>query len=163
MKETKIRVVSPRKYGSVSSIESSTLSGVSHVIGVSSCKGTIVSRTFNVCVYCSTVGGVGKSTVSVNLALSLAAKGLKVAILDADIYGPSLPHLLAAKSSAVLRSPTNPKHILPLESAEGNVKMLSFGHVNPKSGAPGSVSAVNRVKFSLLDLSLTGWTVCSSS
>lgn len=86
---------------------------------------------------------MGKSTVAVNLALSLAAKGLKVAILDADIYGPSLPHLLAAKDLAVLRSPSNPKHILPLESAAGGVKMLSFGHVNPKSGAPGSVSGVS--------------------
>ena len=39
-------------------------------------------------------GGVGKSTVTINLALALAARGLRIAVLDADIYGPSLPLLL---------------------------------------------------------------------
>lgn len=85
-------------------------------------------------------GGVGKSTVAVNLACAMAQRGLKVGLLDADIYGPSLPFQLSPADPIVRRSSSNPQHILPLE-AQGlpNLKMLSFGHVNPKSGAPGSV------------------------
>ena len=49
----------------------STLARVRHVVAVSSCK-----------------GGVGKSTVAVNLALSMAARGQRVGLLDADVYGP---------------------------------------------------------------------------
>ena len=53
------------------------LPGVAKVIAVASAK-----------------GGVGKSSVAVNLALALRDKGHKVGLMDADVYGPSLPHLL---------------------------------------------------------------------
>mmetsp|Transcript_18140 Transcript_18140/g.17475 ORF Transcript_18140/g.17475 Transcript_18140/m.17475 type:complete len:561 (+) Transcript_18140:74-1756(+) len=99
---------------------SSSLSRVKHVIAVSSCK-----------------GGVGKSTVAVNLASELVKRGLRVGLLDADIYGPSLPLMVEAKDLAVQKSPNNPKWILPLEATSG-LKILSFGHVNPRSGAPGA-------------------------
>ena len=70
-------------------------------------------------------GGVGKSTVAVNLALSLAAEGLRVGLLDADIYGPSLPILLGIEDGAARARMTEERYILPLE-AHG-LPLVSFG------------------------------------
>jgi len=98
----------------------SSLSKVRHVIGISSCK-----------------GGVGKSTVSMLLASALRERGLKVGLLDADVYGPSLPHLANVPDVTVRRDPDAPDFIFPLEDSQG-IKMLSFGYVNPKAGAPGA-------------------------
>ena len=83
------------------------------------------------------IGGVGKSTVAVNFAFAMAKRGLRVGLLDADVYGPSLPYMVKPISDIVRRSKTNPKHILPLEGLFG-LKMLSFGHVNPKAGVQGA-------------------------
>ena len=58
-------------------------------------------------------------------------------LLDADVYGPSLPYMVHPLSSVVRRSRSNPKFIQPLEANYG-VKMLSFGHVNPKAGVQGA-------------------------
>lgn len=84
------------------------LAGVTHVIAVGAGK-----------------GGVGKSTVAANLALALAREGLRTGILDADIYGPSLPILLGIEDGATRVRMSAGKAILPLE-AHG-LPMISFG------------------------------------
>lgn len=70
-------------------------------------------------------GGVGKSTVAVNLALALAWDGLRVGLLDADIYGPSLPILLGVADGAAHGRMTPDKLIVPIE-AHG-LPFVSFG------------------------------------
>ena len=70
-------------------------------------------------------GGVGKSTVAMNLALALAHDGLRVGLLDADIYGPSLPLLLGIDDGAARARMTPERHIVPLE-AHG-LPLVSFG------------------------------------
>jgi ATP-binding protein involved in chromosome partitioning len=60
-------------------------------------RGGAIPGVANIVAVASGKGGVGKSTTAVNLALGLAARGLKVGVLDADIYGPSMPRLLGLK------------------------------------------------------------------
>ncbi|NQV47658.1 MAG: iron-sulfur cluster carrier protein ApbC [Rhodospirillaceae bacterium] len=67
-------------------------------------------------------GGVGKSTTSVNLALALAADGLKVGILDADIYGPSMPRMLGISGQP---ASSDGKNLDPMEGH--GVKCMSMG------------------------------------
>ncbi len=66
-------------------------------------------------------GGVGKSTVAANLAVALAARGLKVGLLDADIYGPSLPTLFGLSGRPQMQD----SKIVPFEAF--GVKLMSIG------------------------------------
>ncbi len=85
--------------------EGQAIPGVRHVIAVASGK-----------------GGVGKSTTSVNLAMGLKAQGLNVGILDADVYGPSMPRLLGLNEEPQT-GPNN--EIIALEAY--GVKVMSMG------------------------------------
>ncbi len=67
-------------------------------------------------------GGVGKSTTAANLALGLAAEGWRVGVLDADIYGPSMPRLFGLKGKP---EPAEGKKMKPLEAF--GVKVMSIG------------------------------------
>ena len=77
----------------------------------------------NVVAVASGKGGVGKSTVSANLAVALAAKGLRVGLLDADVYGPSQPRMLGVSGR-----PSSPDGniILPLRNHGVTVMSLGF-------------------------------------
>jgi ATP-binding protein involved in chromosome partitioning len=77
----------------------------------------------NIIVVASGKGGVGKSTVSANLALALQAEGAKVGVLDADIYGPSQPRMLGASGKP--QSPDG-KSIIPMQAHGLSVMSIGF-------------------------------------
>lgn len=73
-------------------------------------------------------GGVGKSSVTANLALALAAQGLKVGVVDADIYGHSIPAMLGVADSR----PTQVDDLIMPVPAAGGVSVISIGMLKPR-------------------------------
>lgn len=78
-------------------------------------------------------GGVGKSTITVMLAKSLAKKGLKVGIMDADITGPSIPRLFAAEHEQAYATKEN--FIIPIETAD-HIKIMSLNFMMKNESDP---------------------------
>jgi len=96
------------------------LEKVAHVLAVYSCK-----------------GGVGKSTIAVNLSYELARQGGRVGLLDLDLYGPSLPLLVQPNDKAIRKSAKKGSGMIyPIENS--GVRLLSLGYVNTNSGVQGS-------------------------
>lgn len=80
----------------------------------------------NIIAVVSGKGGVGKSTVAANLALSLARQGAKVGLMDADIYGPSVPIMFGVRGQRPLMENVDGKDkIVPLE--QHGIKLISIG------------------------------------
>ena len=108
---------------------SEPLPGVKHIIAVASGK-----------------GGVGKSTVACNLAVGLAKLGLAVGVLDADLFGPSMPKLFGLHSKPSIAP--DGKRLIPLESF--GVKVMSIGFLIDEGApvvwrGPMVVSALNQL------------------
>ena len=95
-------------------IKQHDIAGVKNIIAISSGK-----------------GGVGKSTTTVNLAYALQAEGAKVGILDADIYGPSIPKMLGIENEKVTSS--DGKLMIPMEV--NDISAMSIGFLVDKEEA----------------------------
>jgi ATP-binding protein involved in chromosome partitioning len=103
--EVKMDAEVPKAKGNVSGAE---VAGIGNIIAVSSGK-----------------GGVGKSTVAVNLAVSLQLMGAKVGILDTDVYGPNVPIMMGGHDAPLVRG----NNIIP--PVYHGVKTMSIGLINP--------------------------------
>ena len=88
-------------------------------------------RIQNVILVSSGKGGVGKSTTTVNLALALQQLGLKVGVLDADIYGPSIPTMLGNAGKTPMIEAEN---FVPLDAY--GLAVLSIGHLTGDNNTP---------------------------
>ena len=89
-------------------------------------QGTKIEGVQNIIAVASGKGGVGKSTITANLAITLAKMGFKVGILDADVYGPSMPIMFDVADERPLATTINGRSkMVPIENY--GVKMLSLG------------------------------------
>ena len=114
-------------------------------------KGRAIPGIKNIIAVASGKGGVGKSTVTANLAVTLAKMGFSVGILDADIYGPSMPIMFDVENEKPVSITVDGKSKMkPIESFE--VKMLSIGFFTAPSQAviwrgPMAAKALNQMLF----------------
>jgi ATP-binding protein involved in chromosome partitioning len=132
--DAKIKINSKVDIPDKPEIKGKSIPGIKNIIGVASGK-----------------GGVGKSTVTANLAVSLAKMGFSVGILDADIYGPSMPIMFDVENEKPVSVMVDGKSKMkPIESYE--VKILSIGFFTAPSQAviwrgPMASKALNQMIF----------------
>ncbi len=114
-------------------------------------KGKAIPGIKNIIAVASGKGGVGKSTVTANLAVTLAKMGFSVGVLDADIYGPSMPIMFDVETAKPISIEVDGKSKMkPIESYE--VKILSIGFFTAPSQAviwrgPMAAKALNQMIF----------------
>lgn len=114
-------------------------------------KGKAIPGIQNIVAVASGKGGVGKSTVTANLAVSLSKMGFKVGVLDADIYGPSIPIMFDVALERPLAVEVNGKSLMkPVENY--GVKILSIGFFTQPDQAviwrgPMAAKALNQMIF----------------
>ncbi|MWB95820.1 P-loop NTPase [Flavobacterium sp. GA093] len=114
-------------------------------------KGKAIPGIKNIIAVASGKGGVGKSTVTANLAVTLAKMGFSVGVLDADIYGPSMPIMFDVENEKPISVTVDGKSKMkPIESFE--VKILSIGFFTAPSQAviwrgPMAAKALNQMIF----------------
>lgn len=95
--------------------------------------GKLLPQVKNIIAVSSGKGGVGKSTVSANLAVALAAQGYKVGLLDADVFGPSMPKMFSLENEAIYAHIVEGRQLL-IPALKYGVKLLSVGFfVNPET------------------------------
>lgn len=114
-------------------------------------KGRAIPGIKNIIAVASGKGGVGKSTVTANLAVTLAKMGFSVGVLDADIYGPSMPIMFDVENEKPVSIMVDGKSKMkPIESYE--IKILSIGFFTAPSQAviwrgPMAAKALNQMIF----------------
>jgi ATP-binding protein involved in chromosome partitioning len=97
-------------------------------------QGAVLPRVKNIIAVVSGKGGVGKSTVAANLALAISQCGAKVGLLDADIYGPSVPIMFGVRGERPMMIEIEGKGmIVPLEKY--NIKLMSIGFLVDEKSA----------------------------
>lgn len=97
--------------------------------------GPVLPNVKNIIAVASGKGGVGKSTVTANLAMALARSGASVGLIDADIFGPSIPTMFDVEDERpnVIQDESGRNRIIPV--MQYGVKLISIGFLTPKENA----------------------------